>query len=170
MNSTEVQNPRHKLDVLACAKPAHVFQKLSYSLCGLCLSFATNNSSSDSKAFLCFNAFSGSPTVVHRVFLFRLRCEGMATVTNWPLHVYFGITLWACLSQTHRPNPQYYTVGIPSEPLVEDGHKRLSSTEEPQYLVLQLTWSHIYRYLCVTEKYTETLHVKQMAFSVAVSL
>jgi len=43
MNSTEVQNPRRKLDVkvlclsyvfgsvLACAKSAHVFQKLSYS-------------------------------------------------------------------------------------------------------------------------------------------
>ena len=68
MNSTEVQNPRRKLydkclclpyvfgSVLACAKSAHVFQKLSYSLCRLCLSlkFLTNNSSSDSrpKAFL----------------------------------------------------------------------------------------------------------------------
>ena len=43
-NSTEVQNPRRKLDVfgsfLACAKPAHVFQKLSYLLCGLCLSLS----------------------------------------------------------------------------------------------------------------------------------
>ena len=51
MNSTEVQNPRRKLDdkiyayhmyhvfgsVLACAESAHVFQKLTYSLCGLCL-------------------------------------------------------------------------------------------------------------------------------------
>ena len=41
MNSTEVQNPQHKLDVfgsvLANAKTAHVFQKLSYSLYGLCL-------------------------------------------------------------------------------------------------------------------------------------
>ena len=41
MNSTEVQNPWRKLDdelpyvfssVLACAKSAHMFQKLSYSL------------------------------------------------------------------------------------------------------------------------------------------
>ena len=35
MNSTEVQNPWRKLDVfgsvLACAKSAHVFQKLSYT-------------------------------------------------------------------------------------------------------------------------------------------
>ena len=48
MNSTEVQNPWGKLDdkclclsyvfasALACAKFAHVFHKLSYSLCGLC--------------------------------------------------------------------------------------------------------------------------------------
>ena len=48
MNSTEVQNPQRKLDdkclclsyvfsfVLVCAKSAHVFQKLSYLLCGLC--------------------------------------------------------------------------------------------------------------------------------------
>ena len=46
MNSTEVQNPRHKLNVfssvLACAKPDHMFQKLSYSICGLLsLSFVT---------------------------------------------------------------------------------------------------------------------------------
>ena len=46
------------VSVLACAKSAHVFQKLSYSLCGLCLSFLTNNSFSDSKAFLRFIAFS----------------------------------------------------------------------------------------------------------------
>ena len=45
MNSTEVHNPRRKLDVfgsvLARAKSAHVFQKLSYSLCGLCLSLSS---------------------------------------------------------------------------------------------------------------------------------
>ena len=90
MNSTEVQNPRRKLhcslclpyvfdSVLACAiKSAHVFQELSYSLSGallltlrtLSLSFLTKNSSSDSKAFLSFIASSGSPTAVHRTFLF----------------------------------------------------------------------------------------------------
>ena len=54
MNSTEVQNPRRKLydkclcllyvfgSVLACAiKSAHVFQELSYSLRGLCLSLSS---------------------------------------------------------------------------------------------------------------------------------
>ena len=54
MNSTEVQNSRRKLDdkclclpyvfgsVLACAiKSAHVFQELSYSLHGICLSLSS---------------------------------------------------------------------------------------------------------------------------------
>ena len=45
MNSTEVQNPRCKLDVfgsvLACVKSDHVFQKLSYPLCRLCLSLSS---------------------------------------------------------------------------------------------------------------------------------
>ena len=50
--------------VLASAKSAHVFQKLSYSLCEL-LSL-TNNSSSDTKAFLPCIAFSCSPIAVHR--------------------------------------------------------------------------------------------------------
>jgi len=76
MNSTEVQSPQCKLDdkclclshvfvsVLACAKSAHMFQKLSYSLCGP--SLVSNSSSSDTKAFLSFIAFSGFPTAVHR--------------------------------------------------------------------------------------------------------
>ena len=42
--------------------------------------------------------------------------------------------------------------------------------EKAQYHVLQLTWSHIYRYVRVTERYTETLHVKKTADLVAVSL
>ena len=64
--------------VLACAKSAHVFQKLSYSLCRL----VSNNSSSDIKAFLRFIVFSGSPTAVYH-----------------PLHALYGITLWAYLSE-----------------------------------------------------------------------
>ena len=66
MNGTEVQNARRKLDdeclclsyVFALFLPVHaksgyVFQKLSYSHCGL----VSNNSSSDSKALLRFIAF-----------------------------------------------------------------------------------------------------------------
>ena len=39
--------------------------------------------------------------LTERAFLFF---KGMATVTNWPLCVHYGITLWAYLSQTHRLN------------------------------------------------------------------
>ena len=47
-------------------------EKLSYSLCGLCLSLSSLilDSYSDSKAFHFFIAFSGSPTAVHHAFLF----------------------------------------------------------------------------------------------------
>ena len=59
-----------------------------------------------------------------------------------------------------------------SEPLVKDtvrldSHKRPSSTEKPR------APSHVithYRYVCVTERHTETLHVKKMADLVAISL
>ena len=118
MNSTEVQNPRRKLDVfgpvLVCAKPAHVFQKLSYTRFADFVSFVTNSSSSDSKVFLRFITFSDSPTVVHHAFLFF-------DAKAWPqsqTDLFTYITLWAYFSQTHRPNLLYYTVGIPSEPLV----------------------------------------------------
>ena len=130
MNSTEVQNPRRKLDdkclyltyvfgsVLACAiKSAHVIQELSYSLRRtLSLSFVTNNSSSDSKAFLRFIAFSGSPTAVHRAFLFfdakawpQSQTDLFTVTCTTVLHcghtflrridllhsAHYGITLWA---------------------------------------------------------------------------
>ena len=183
MNSTEVQNPRRKLDVfsslLACAKSDHVFQKLSYSLCGLCLSLSLHNSSSDSKAFLHFIAFSGSPTAVHCAFLVSMQRHGHSHQLS--LHVHYGITLWAYLPQMHRPVlhcghtflrciDRYCTVGIPLWTSRKRSHKRPSSTEKPQYHVLQLTWSHIYCYVRVTERYMEILHMKKMAALVAVSL
>ena len=86
MNSTKVQNPRCKLDVFGfcsclCKACSRVSEALLLALRTLSLSFL-NNSSSDSKAFLRYNAFSGSPTVVNHALLFWLRCKGMATVTN----------------------------------------------------------------------------------------
>ena len=95
--------------VLACAKPAHacVSEALLPALRTLSLSFLTN-SSSDSKAFLRFIAFSGSPTAVHCAFLFF-------DAKAWPQsQTDLFITLWAYLSQTHRPNLQYYNLDIPS--------------------------------------------------------
>ena len=61
---------RHVQFCSCLCKTCYVFQKLSLALRTLSLSFVTNNSSLDSKAFLCFIAFSGSPTVVHHAFLF----------------------------------------------------------------------------------------------------
>ena len=91
MNSTEVQNPRHKLDdkclclsyvfgfVLVCAKSVHVFQKLSYSLCGLCLLLIT------------------LPQTV-RLFYISLRYQ--APQQQYIVHcMHYGITLWAYLSE-----------------------------------------------------------------------
>ena len=149
MNSTEVQNPRCKLNVfgsvLACAKSDHVFQKLFYSLCGLCLSlFRHYNSSSDSNVSL----RSQAPQQQYTMLSFSsMRRNGH----SHKLHVHYGIALWAYLS----------------EPLIKDSHKHLSSTEKPQYHVLQVTRSHVYRYIHVTERYTETLHMKKMADLVA---
>ena len=85
------------------------------------------NSSSDSKAFQNFIAFSGSPTVVHRAFLFfdakawpqsqtdLFTCTTVLHCGNTFLrhiHLIYGITLWAYLP----------------EPLVKDSHKSLSWT------------------------------------------
>ena len=55
--------------------------------------------------------------------------QDMATVTNWPLHMHYGITLWAYLSVA----------------LIKDSHEHLSSTEKKktQYCVLQVTWSQL---------------------------
>ena len=142
MNSNEVQNPLHKLDVYGSVqKSDYVFQKLSYSLYGPCLSLSSLNSSSDSKASLHFIAFSGSPTAVHRAF----------DVKAWPQSQTDFFTCTTVSFWTPRKR----------------SHKHLSSTENPQYSMLQLTWSHIYCYIRVTERYTETLHVKEMAALVA---
>ena len=59
------------------------------------LSFPTNNPSSDSKAFLRFIAFLGSPTAVHCAFLSSMRRHG---------HSHKLISSRA---------PRYYTVHIP---------------------------------------------------------
>ena len=118
MNSTEVQNPQRKLhdkclclsyvfgSVLACA---HVSEALLLALRTLSL---TNNSSSGSKAFLCFIAFSGSPTAVHH-----------------PLHAQ---------SQTSKFDGKT-TIWYATSHMITHCH-----------------------YVRVSERYTETLHMKKM--------
>ena len=98
----------------------------SYSLCGLCLSLSSLITVPQTVRLFYFHCVLRLPNSSTPCFPF-LRCEGMATVTNWPLHMHYGITLWA-----------YF-----SEPLVKDSHKCLSSTEEPQHHLLQVTWLHI---------------------------
>ena len=78
MNSNERQNPWRKLyDKCLCL--SYVFGSVLACMCKVCSHFSetlllalltlslTNNSSPDSKAFLRFIAFSGSPTAVHRL-------------------------------------------------------------------------------------------------------
>ena len=95
MNSTEVQNPRHRLDdkrsclsnvfgsVLACAKSAHVF---CYSLCGLCL------------------------TLPQTVRLFYVSLRSQTPQQQYTVHcMHYSITLWAkdshkCLSSKEKPH------------------------------------------------------------------
>ena len=86
----------------------------SYSLYRLCLSLSSLITLPQTVrlfyAFHCVLRLSNSSNTV--LSFFSSRCEGMATVTNWPLHMHYGITLWAYLSQTHRPHPRYYIEGI----------------------------------------------------------
>ena len=145
MNSTEVQNPRRKhnrvenygASSMKGVYAYHVFGSVLACMCKVCSRASetlllvlltlslTINSSSDSKAFLRFIAFSGSPTA------YTIHC------------MHYGITLWAYLS----------------EPLIKDGHKRLSSMEKLQYNVLK-SLDHT---LPLRMWYTETLHAKKMA-------
>jgi len=111
MNNTEVQNPRHKLMIsvyayhmcLVLFLPVQSLLTCFRSFLTCFADFVSNNFSLDTKAFLRFIAFSGSPTAVHR-----------------PLHAL-----------------RYYTWAYLSELLVKDSHKRLSSTEKPQYRMLK---------------------------------
>ena len=130
-----------------CKVCSLVSEALLLALQTLSLSFLTSNSSSDRKAFLRFIAFSGSSTAVHRAFLFFDAKAAMATVTNWPLHVHYGITLWEYLSQTHRPialHCMHYGITLwayLSEPLVKDTVRQSQTSKFDGKL--QVTWSHI---------------------------
>ena len=112
-----------------CKVCSRVSEALLLVLRTLSLSFPTNNSSSDSKAFLRFIAFSGSPTAVHCAFLSSMRRHGHShklISSRGPRY----FTLCAYLSQTHRPialHCMHYGITLwayLSEPLVKDSHKR----------------------------------------------
>ena len=108
MNSTKVQNPQRKLDVfssvLVCAKSDHVFQKLSYSLCRLCLSLRH------------FVTIFYNPLSDRRLFNVSLRSQA-------PQQQYTVLFLSSMQRHGHRHGHshkltysralQYYTAGIP---------------------------------------------------------
>ena len=109
MNSTEVQNPQHKLDDV-------------FMLCHMCSVLSLPVQS------LLNSSLNTLPQTV-RLFYVSLRSQAPQQQYTIQCMHYSIYTLWAYLS----------------EQLVKDSHKRLS-------LIVR-----------VTEKYTETLHVKKMA-------
>ena len=109
MNSTEMQNPWRKLDdkclclpyvfssVLACAiKSAHVFQELSYSLRGLCLSLSSLITLPQTVRLFYISLHSQAPQQQYTVLSFSsMRRHGHSH------------------KLTSSRAPRYYTVGIP---------------------------------------------------------
>ena len=151
MNRTEVQNPRRKLDdKCLCLSymfgSAHVFQKLRFA------DFVSNNSSSDTKVFLCFIAFSGSPKAIHR-----------------PLHALRYVLQWAYLSESLIKD-SHKCLSSTTDNTVHVVHTSLSMVRRKSHTACSNHLITQYRYIHVMGKYTETLHVKKMADLVPVTL
>ena len=95
------------------------------------VSLFPNNSSSDSKAFLRFIAFSGSPTPVHHALIHcAFHRIGMDTVTNLLLqvhHIHCGYTFLRCIDLLHSDSVAT---------VLHCGHFELSSYRENGLLVL----------------------------------
>ena len=91
----------------------HIFQKLSYLLCGLCLSLSSLTLPQTVRLFN-ISLNSQAPQQQYTVLSFSsMQRHGHShKLTSW--HALYGITLWPYLSRMHRPNLWYYTVGIPS--------------------------------------------------------
>ena len=114
MNSTEVQNPWHKLNDHKCLclvlfLPVQSLLTCFRSFLTHFVHFVTNNSSSDTKAFLRFITFSGFPTAVHH-----------------PLHAL-----------------RYYTVGIPFRTTCKGQSQTSKFDGKATIPHAQVTWSHI---------------------------
>ena len=144
---------------------AHMFQKLSYSLCGLCLSLLSLITLPQTVRLFYVSLRSQAPKQQYTVLSFSsMRRHGHSHKTD------LFNSLWAYLSQKHRPNLRYYTVGIPfgtSRKRQSQKSKLDGKTTIPRAPTHMITH---YCYVRVTERYTETLHVKKMADFVAVSL
>ena len=130
-----MQNPRPKLyDKCLCL--SYVFGSVLDCMCKVC--------SGVSEALLIALLLI---TLTQTVRLFYVSLRSQAPQQQYTVHcMHYGITLWAYLT----------------EPLVKDSHKRLSSTEKPQYCACSSRLITHYHYVRATEIYTETLHVKKM--------
>ena len=111
-----------------CSKSDHMFQKLSYLLCKLCLSFVTITLS---QAFLRFIVFSDSSTAYTMLSFSSMWRHGHSP------------------KLTSSRALQYCTVGIPFWTSRKDSHKRVSSTEKPQLRVI----THLPLHMCCGEVY-----------------
>ena len=91
-------------------------------------------------------------TLPQTLRLFYVSLRSQAPQQQHIIHcMHYSITLWVYLS----------------EPFVKDSHKHLSSTKSHNTACSSHLITH-YRYARVTEKYTETLHVKKVADLVTV--
>ena len=136
MNSTEVQNHRRKLyDKYLCLSCVRFCSCLHVQSLLTCFRSSLTR----------FVDFVSNNSSSESVFYVSLRSK--APQQQYTVHcMNYGITPWVCLSEPH----------------VKDSHKRLSLTEKPaNYRVLKSLY-HNYRYVRVTERYTDTLHVKKM--------
>ena len=107
----------------------------SYSFCRLCLSLSSLITLPQTVRLFYVSLRSQAPQQQYTGFPF-LQCKGMATVTNWPLHVHYHIRL---------------SVGIP----FWSSRKRQSQTSKfDGKTTIPRAPSHVithYRYVCVTE-------------------
>ena len=147
-----------------CKVCSRVSEALLLALRTLSLSFPTNNSSSDSKAFLHFHCVLRLPNSSTPCFPF-LRCEGMASHKL----TFTCTTVLHCAHTFLRRIDLLHSIACTTVLHCEhtsDSHKRSTENTIPR------APSHVithYRYVHVTERYTETLHVKKMADLVSVS-
>ena len=114
-----------------CTKSAHMFQKLSYLLCGVCLSLLSLVTLLQTVRLSTFHCVLRLPMQQQYTVLSFSSMQRHGHITNWPLNLHYGtFTLWTYLSQMHRPialHCMHYGITLwayLSELLVKDSHKR----------------------------------------------
>ena len=135
-----MQSPRRKLDVfasvLACEKSAHMFQKLSYLLYGLCLSL------------------SSLTTVPQTVRLFYISLHSQAPQQQYTVLSFIDVKAW----------PQSQTDLFRCSTVLHCGHTFLTVTQSHSHTVIlshcqtvTLSHCHVTYYDTVTQSYCHIL-------------